>query len=192
MAQDPLPLFHRWYSSAKRAGVPLHDACALATADGRGRPAVRFVLLKDASERGFTFYTHAGSPKGRDLAANPHAALAFYWDKTGRQVRIEGSVVRVTDSEADAYWRTRPRTSQLGAWASEQSRPVASRGVLLRRVAALALRYRGRPVPRPRHWTGFRIVPRSIEFWTRGAFRLHSRLCYSRRGSRWTVTRLQP
>ncbi len=192
MAHDPIALFHRWYAQAKRARAPLHDACALATADSRGRPSARFVLLKEADERGFVFYTNAASRKGRELKANPHAALVFYWDRTGRQVRIEGPVREVSAAEADAYWATRPRQSQLGAWASDQSRPVSSRAVLLGRVAVLWRKFRGRPVPRPRRWTGFRIAPRCIEFWTRGPFRLHDRLSYVRRAGGWKVARLQP
>jgi len=192
MVNDPVALFRQWYAQACRAGVPLRDAVALATADASGRPSVRYVLLKDADRRGFVFYTHAASRKGRELAANPRAALAFYWHKTGRQVRVEGRVVRVPGAEADAYWATRPRLSQLGAHASHQSRPYAGKYELVKAVARLTLAFRGRTIPRPPGWAGYRIVPRAVEFWTRGAFRLHERLLFTRSARGWKRTLLQP
>lgn len=192
MAKTPIALFKSWYAQACRAGVPLRDAVALATADASGRPSVRFVLLKDADDRGFVFYTHASSRKGRELAMNPRAALAFYWHKTGRQVRVEGRITRVSSAEADAYWASRPRLSQLGALASHQSRPYPGKMTLVRAVANLGLKYRGRTIPRPAGWAGYRLVPRAIEFWTRGAFRLHERILYTRTGSGWKKVLLQP
>lgn len=192
MAADPIALFNRLYATARRRRHPLPDACALATADGRGRPNVRYVLLKGADARGFVFYTHRGSPKGRELEANRHAALAFYWDRLGKQVRVRGRVIRVAAAEADAYWATRPRLSQLGAHASHQSRPVASRAMLIARVGRIAARFAGRPVPRPATWIGYRLVPSEIEVWTRGAFRLHHRLRFRRSDGRWRSVLLQP
>ena len=192
MADDPIVLFNKWYDQARRARIPLYDAMALATADSRGRPSVRFVLLKQADARGFVFYTNSLSRKGRELDKTPHASLAFYWDKTGKQVRVEGRVVRVSPAEADAYWATRSRPSQLGAVASRQSAPLAGRIALIRKLAKLALRYAGNTVPRPAEWTGYRIVPHTIEFWTRRVHRLHDRVLFrlGRRG--WTRQRLQP
>ena len=192
MNDDPVILFNRWYAKAQRAKAPLHDAMALATADGSGRPSVRFVLLKAADENGFVFYTNTDSPKGRALARNPHAALAFYWDAIDRQVRVDGRVERVTDAEADAYWATRPRTSRAGAVVSQQSRPMGNRVRFVAAVARVLLRYAGRPIPRPKNWTGFRIVPDSIEFWTRRLNRLHIRWQYRRTRRGWTRTLLQP
>jgi pyridoxamine 5'-phosphate oxidase len=192
MADDPVRRFRRWFAAAARAGVPLPEACALATADARGVPAARFVLLKHADARGFVFFTDGRSRKGRELAANARAALVFYWHAPAHQVRVDGHVVRVGPAESDAYWATRPRASQLAARASHQSAPLASRAALLARWHALARQYRGRPVPRPRTWVGYRIVPRAIEFWTRGAHRLHDRERYVRRGRRWRRVRLQP
>lgn len=193
MAEDPLRRFQRWYRQAERAGIPQHDACALGTADRRGRPSVRFVLLKGADERGFVFFTDARSRKGRQLAENPRAALAFYWHDLGRQVRVEGRVRPVPGDEADAYWVTRPRESRLGAWASFQSAPLASRAALLAAWRRLRRRYRGRPIPRPPYWRGYRIVPEAIEFWVRGPFRLHFRERFTRRnGSAWRRELLHP
>jgi len=164
----------------------------LATADGEGRPSARYVLLKAFDERGFVFYTNYDSRKARTLAENPYAALCFYWPSIDKQVRIEGRVERVTDAEADAYFATRPRASQVGAWASTQSAPLASRGDLERRVAEAAARFEGRPVARPPYWSGFRLVPNAIEFWTRDPARLHERELYQRNGSAWTRTLLYP
>jgi pyridoxamine 5'-phosphate oxidase len=189
---DPIARFHRWFADARSAGIRQPDAMALATVDVAGRPAVRMVLLKEADRRGFVFYTNVHSPKGRQLAANPHAALVLHWDPIGRQVRIEGPVQPVAEDEADAYWATRPRASQLAALASEQSKPVASRAELLARWRALDRTYRGAPVPRPRHWSGYRVVPQSIEFWTHRDHRLHDRELFERTRTGWKCTRLQP
>jgi len=165
---------------------------ALATAARRGAPAVRFVLLKAADRRGFVFFTDGRSRKGRELHASRRAAVAFYWNALGRQVRIEGRVEEVSAAEADAYWATRPRASQLAALASQQSAALASRRALMRRWAQLRRRYRRRPVPRPPTWTGFRIVPASIEFWTHREHRLHDRELCVRTRAGWTRRLLQP
>jgi len=192
MLPSPIARFRRWYAEAERTGVPLPEAIALATADARGRPSVRYVLLKHADARGFVFFTDGRSRKGRELAANPEAAFAWYWDALGRQVRVEGRVVVVEDAEADAYWATRPRESRLAAAASTQSAPLGSRAVLMRRWRVLGRRHPGEDVPRPPVWRGYRIVPRAIEFWTRGEFRLHHRERFERRRGGWQRRLLQP
>jgi len=168
------------------------DAMTLATADGRGRPSARMVLLKQADPAGFVFYTNTRSRKGRELRANARAALVFHWDVLGRQVRIEGPIELVTAVEADAYWATRPRASQLAALASDQSAPMATRTQLVAHWRALTRRYRGRPVPRPPHWSGYRLVPEAIEFWTHREHRLHDRELFRRTPRGWKRTRLQP
>ena len=165
---------------------------ALATAARRGPPSVRFVLLKGADRRGFAFFTDGRSRKGRELRASLRAAVAFYWHRLGRQVRIEGRVEEVSAADADAYWATRPRASQLAALASQQSAALASRRVLMARWRRLRRRYRGRPVPRPPAWTGFRIVPKSIEFWTHREHRLHERELFVRTRAGWGRRLLQP
>jgi pyridoxamine 5'-phosphate oxidase len=172
--------------------MPLPEAMALATATRRGAPSLRFVLLKAADARGFVFFTNAMSPKGRDLAANARAALTFYWNPLGRQVRIEGRVQQVSPEEADDYWATRPRASQLAALASRQSARLSSRAALEARWRRLRGRYRGKPVPRPPAWTGFRVVPRSIEFWTHQEHRLHHREVFRRTRRGWRRALLQP
>ncbi len=192
MAVSPIVRFRRWYAEAAAAGVPLPEAAALATADARGRPSVRYVLLKDVDARGFVFFTDGRSRKGRELAANPEAALAFYWDAPGRQVRVEGRVVLVDAAEADAYWATRPRESRLAASASTQSAVLDGRAVLVRRWRVLGRRHPGDDVPRPPLWRGYCVVPRAIEFWTRGDFRLHHRERFERRRSGGIRTLLQP
>ena len=189
---DPLPRFRRWYAAAARAGIELPDAMALATADAAGRPSVRFVLLKAADERGFVFFTDARSRKGRDLAANPEAAFACYWDATGKQVRVEGTVRPVSSAEADAYWATRPRGSRLAASSSTQSAPMPSPRWMLARWRRLRRDLGRHEVPRPPAWGGYRLAPQTIEFWTRGAFRLHLRERYERGPRGWRRVLLQP
>jgi pyridoxamine 5'-phosphate oxidase len=192
MAVDPIARFRRWFAEAEAAGAALPEAIALATADRRGRPSVRYVLLKGVDRRGFVFFTDGRSRKGDEIAANPEAAFACYWDPTGKQVRVEGRVVRVTAMESDAYWTTRPRESRLAASVSRQSATLARRGELIARWRVLGRRYAGDDVPRPNDWLGFRIVPRAIEFWTRGDFRLHHRDRFERKGESWTRRMLQP
>jgi pyridoxamine 5'-phosphate oxidase len=191
MRADPIARFRRWYRDA-RARMPLPDAVALATATPGGSPSVRFVLLKEADERGFVFFTDARSRKGRELAANARAALAFHWQPLGRQVRVEGRVRRVSAAEADAYWRTRPRGSQLSAATSVQSAPLASRARLVSRRKRLERSLRGGEVPRPELWTGFRIEPRALEFWTHREDRLHHRERFERTPDGWRICLLEP
>jgi len=192
MSADPIARFRRWFAEAEHSGAPLPEAIALATADRRGRPSVRFVLLKQVDARGFVFFTDGRSRKGAELAANPEAAFACYWDAIGKQVRVEGRVGAVTAAEADAYWATRPRESRLAASVSRQSAELRRRQELVGRWRALARRWPGDDVPRPVQWSGFRIVPRAIEFWIRGEHRLHRRERFERRGGAWTRRLLQP
>ena len=192
MPVDPIVRFRRWFAEAEAAGAPMPEAIALATADRRARPSVRYVLLKGVDARGFVFFTDARSRKGRELAANPQAAFACYWDAISKQVRVEGRIVRVTAAEADAYWTTRPRESRLAASVSRQSAVLVRRSELIARWRALGRRHAGEDIPRPPEWTGFRIVPRAVEFWTRGDFRLHQRERFERKGDGWTRRMLQP
>jgi len=192
LSQDPLELFQHWFAEAKRAGVEVPEAMTLATADGGGVPSARMVLLKGADEDSFVFYTGYGSRKSEELEQNPRAALVFYWRPLGRQVRVEGSVERVSEPESATYFATRPRGSQLAAWASLQSRPLGSREELDRRYADLELEYEGRDVPLPPHWGGYRLHPEAIEFWEHRENRLHDRLRYTRAREGWKVERLSP
>jgi pyridoxamine 5'-phosphate oxidase len=189
---DPIAKFIRWLEDARRVRIPNYESMALATATRGGKTSVRFVLLKQIDERGFIFFTDARSRKGRELRSNPHASLALYWQPTGRQVRVEGYVEEVTPAEADAYWPSRPRQSQLAASASHQSARLHSRRELLARCARLARKFRGGEVPRPLCWTGFRVCPDAIEFWTHREHRLHDREIYLRRGRGWRHDLLQP
>ena len=188
----PVDQFNAWLDEAARGGEPEPTAMALATTDAGGDPAVRMVLLKLADARGFTFYTNLGSPKAADLAANPRAALCFYWNRIGRQVRISGRTERVSDAEADAYFATRPRLSQLGAWASRQSHPMDGYLDLEKACALFALRYPVGPVPRPSFWSGYRVVPDRIEFWQQKPFRRHERIIHTRREGQWDAQWLYP
>ena len=188
---EPLAPFRRWLDEAF-ASEPLADAMILATTARDGRPSARAVLLKGCDARGFVFYTNLESRKSEEMQANPQAALCFMWKSRGRQVRIEGAVEPVGADEADAYFATRPRDSQLGAWASDQSRPLESRAELERRVEAAARRFGDGAVPRPGFWSGFRLVPDRIEFWQERPFRLHDRLLFIREGSAWRRQRLYP
>jgi len=190
--RDPIAKFIRWLDDARALKIPNYEAMALATAEPDGRPSVRFVLLKGIDQRGFVFFTDSRSRKGRELGANPRASLAFYWQPNGRQVRVEGPIEEIAPSDADEYWSTRPRQSQLAASASYQSAPLRSRALLLAQVARLATKLRGREVPRPRGWLGFRLRPDAIEFWTHREHRLHDREVYFRRGSNWRRGLLQP
>ncbi len=191
-ANEPLAMFRRWFAEARRAGIELPEAMALATADASGRPAVRMVLLKEASARGFVFFTDGRSRKARDLAANPQAAVAFYWHESGKQVSVKGRIEEVDAGEADAYWATRPLGSRLAASVSTQSAPLASRAQLLAAWRRLERQVGSAPIPRPPRWTGYRLLPAEIEFWRRGEFRLHHRILYVRRRGGWRRTLLQP
>jgi pyridoxamine 5'-phosphate oxidase len=189
---DPLALFDAWLADAAGSEPNDPNAMALATADAEGRPSVRMVLLKGRSPDGFVFFTNLESRKGGQLAANPAAALCFHWKTLRRQVRIEGPVERVGDAEADAYYASRPRGSRIGAWASRQSRPLASREELERAVAETEARFPGDDIPRPPFWSGFRVVPRRMEFWAERPFRLHDRIVFARAGSGWAAERQYP
>jgi pyridoxamine 5'-phosphate oxidase len=189
---DPLLQFEAWFAEARETGVDVPEAMALATATSGGRPSARMVLLKHADARGFGFHTNYESRKGDELAANPQAALLFHWRPLGRQVRVEGSVERVTAEESEAYFRTRPLGSRIAAWASPQSRPLASRAELDQLYADAAERFPGDDVPLPPHWGGLRLVPEAYEFWQHQENRLHDRVRYERAAAGWTRTRLAP
>lgn len=191
--KDPFVHFGRWFKSAQRCKA-IEDATAMcvSTVDGQGRPDARMVLLKGYDARGFVFYTNLHSPKGKQLHGQPYAALTFHWAPLQKQVRIQGKTEIVEEAEADAYWRTRPRLSQLGAWASRQSEELSTRVILIKDVAKLALKYGTGPVPRPPHWTGVRVIPQRIEFWQGQPNRLHDRFLYTLKGDGWQVQRLYP
>jgi pyridoxamine 5'-phosphate oxidase len=193
-AEDPFALFQTWLKEAEKAEPADPEAMAVATVDADGLPNVRMILLKGADARGFVFYTNTGSAKGNELAATPKAALLFYWKSLGRQIRIRGSVEPTTSAEADTYFATRHRESRIGAWASQQSRPLASRAALEEAVAGYAAELDGRDVARPEYWRGYRLRPVEIEFWQNGASRLHDRIVFRREtpDGAWTKTRLYP
>ncbi|HEX4180727.1 MAG TPA: pyridoxamine 5'-phosphate oxidase [Caulobacteraceae bacterium] len=193
-AADPIALFEAWLEAATASEPNDPNAMALSTVDAKGLPDVRMVLLKDLDARGFTFYTNSQSAKGLELAANPKAALLFHWKSLRRQVRVRGPVEFVSDAESDAYFKSRARSSQVGAWASDQSRPMPHALALAGRVAEYGLKFGLGAVPRPPHWFGYRVLPLSIEFWRDRPFRLHERLVFHRaaHGDDWTTRRLYP
>jgi pyridoxamine 5'-phosphate oxidase len=191
-AVDPIALFRLWLAEAEQTEPNDSNAMTLATVDSGGLPDARMVLLKEVDARGFVFYTNLSSAKGRELAANPKAALLFHWKSLRRQVRTRGAVEAVTAEEADAYFASRARHSQIGAWASDQSAPMEGRFALEKRVAEYGLKFGLGPVPRPPHWSGFRVLPESIEFWRDRPFRLHERRLYLRAEGGWTTQALYP
>lgn len=192
MTTDPFAHFDKWYAEAHAQEINDSNAMALATVDAHGRPSLRMVLLKGHGPKGFVFYTNHESRKAGDLLANPSAALLFHWKSLRRQVRIEGPVEPVSAAEADAYFATRSRDSQLGAWASDQSRPLDSRATFERRYEDMRVRFEGRSVPRPPHWSGFRVIPQRIEFWQDREHRLHERRLFIWDGGGWSESLLYP
>ncbi len=193
LAAEPMSQFRRWFDDAEAEGIVMPNAMAVATADADGSPSVRHVLLRQHDERGFVFYTNHESRKGRELAENPRAGLAFHWKELDRQVTAHGTVERVTPEESEAYFRSRPREARIGAWASPQSRVISSREELHDRYEEADERYPGEDVPLPPYWGGFRLIPGSVEFWQGRAYRLHDRFRYTREaGSGWLIERLSP
>lgn len=191
--ETPFKLFSEWFRKAEKTEPEFANAMTLATADKSGRPVARMVLLKDFDEKGFVFYTNLESAKARQLKENPKAALLFHWKSQKRQIRIEGEVELVSEREADAYFSTRPRGAQIGAWASDQSRAMKSRFELERRAARFTLQFRGKTVPRPPHWSGYRLVPVRFEFWQGRRFRLHERTLFTLgKGGTWKKEKLYP
>jgi pyridoxamine 5'-phosphate oxidase len=190
--KNPFVIFRDWYQESIDAGIPDPSIMTLATADSEGNPAARIVLLKFYDENGFVFYTNYHSRKGMDLEKNPRAALVFYWRESGRQVRIEGITEKVTASTSDRYFKSRPRGSQLGAWASEQSQEIPSGASLDESLKRRASEFRDRPVPRPPHWGGYRVIPERMEFWSDRPNRMHERMLFEKKAGDWHVRRLAP
>ncbi|TVP57081.1 MAG: pyridoxamine 5'-phosphate oxidase [Gemmatimonadales bacterium] len=195
LSGNPLEIFERWMAEAERdSRMEYPNACTLSTVDPEGMPEGRIILLKGVDARGFAFFTNYESAKARALGAHPRASLTFYWDALGRQVRVRGPVERLPAEESDAYFESRPRESRIGAWASDQSRPLESREALERMVDGIRDRFGSGPIPRPSHWGGYLLAPSEIEFWAAGEARLHDRFVFRRRseGAEWSVVRLNP
>ena len=189
---DPFKQFKIWYAERLKTKLAYPDAVTLATSASDGHVSARIVLLKDFSDEGFVLFTDYNSKKGQQLSQNPKAALLFYWPESERQIRIEGFVEKLSEEESDEYFKTRPRDSQIGAWASEQSKVIPGRGYLEERMIHYTADFADKPVTRPSHWGGFRLVPEWMEFWQEGEFRLHDRIAYKRIGKRWRSERLSP
>ena len=189
---EPVVVFNEWLKEANASEPNNPNACALATADNLGKPAVRMVLLKDIDERGFVFYTNSESRKGRELLENPRASLCFHWKSLDRQVRVDGYVEKVIETEANAYFDSRTRESQIGAWASRQSQELKSKFDLERRIDQFTVKFEMKKVPRPEFWEGYRVVHKKVEFWAEKKFRLHDRYVYSRTNAGWKITKLYP
>lgn len=192
VASDPFEQFAHWMDDVLKAEIVEPTAMMLSTASADGKPSARVVLLKGFDKEGFVFFTNYASRKGRELAENPHAALHFFWADLQRQVNISGSVIRVTAEESDEYFQSRPFTSRVGAWASNQSEKIDSRTVIMTRVAKLLVKYASGNVPRPPHWGGFRVIPDRFEFWQGRESRLHDRICYTLNDHKWQISRLSP
>ena len=190
--KGPFAIFRDWYREASESGIKDPTIMTLATVNAKGNPTARIVLLKSFDEHGFVFYTNYQSRKGMDLEQHPHAALVLHWRETGRQVRIEGIAEKVPSSASDQYFASRPRGSQLGAWASEQSREIPSRASLDESLDRWASEFRGKPVPRPPNWGGYRVIPNKIEFWSDRKNRIHDRVLFERVAGKWALTRLAP
>ena len=192
MHADPLVEFQKWFELAQKTALPHPNAMTLATATKSGTPSARIVLLKDIEDEGLVFFTNYESRKGRELEQNPQAALVFHWDLLRRQVRFEGKMGRISSEASKAYFQTRPRESQLAAWASAQSETLANRNILQARVSELREHYADQPIPLPPFWGGYRLVPQRIEFWAEAPNRLHDRFCYTKQATQWKAVRLSP
>jgi pyridoxamine 5'-phosphate oxidase len=190
--QEALAMFHDWLEAARKTDLHEPTAMTLATANAQGRPSARTVLLKSFDERGFVFFTNDQSRKGGELRENAYAALCFFWQPLMRQVRVEGGVVAISDEESDAYWESRPRDTQLGAWASQQSRPLDRKGTLEKRMAEAHARFIDHTVPRPPYWIGYRVIPERMEFWKTGWHRLHERILFEKQAGGWRKSLLYP
>ena len=189
---DPIRQFKKWYKAAEESGMKQPEAMTLATASKSKVPSARIVLFKGLNPEGFTFFTNYLSKKAKELDSNPKAAIVFYWPWLDKQIRIEGKVKKVTAQESDEYWGTRPRESQIGALASNQSSVIDGWTSLKKRVAELETQYCGKPIPRPIHWGGYCLIPNKIEFWSLGQYRLHDRYCYTKTGKKWNLKQLSP